>query len=133
MISDLFFYLELVLEQPSQVNIDNFSLSLSSQGQSVTITAIDDVHEWIWTKAYPTTTSIPADPLPKTLQKRGDPVRGWIHFPLPNISGPVLQTLSITLKVNCKHGTCYIGIDGSWTSPDAGIKGMMWNRKDQNT
>jgi hypothetical protein len=126
--TDVFFYVELVLEGPSRVSISNFSLAISDQGQSATNIAIDDIPEWQWIRGGNFRDLVDCMPLPNDLPTRGHPVRGWVHFKLPTLSDMLIRVSLFTLNVNCEHGTCYRGIDGAHLSPDEQVKGMMWKR-----
>jgi hypothetical protein len=125
--TDLFVFLELVLEVPSEVSITTFSLDIFDRGQSTTITSSDDIAEWTWVRDGNLKNGITrCTPMVKTLTTRGDPVRGWLRFPITALPNSTLQQSQLTLKVNCEHGTCYFGIDPSATRPDPKVKGLMW-------
>ena len=127
--TDLFFYLELVLGEPSQVSIQSFTLDFSDQGQSVTTVALEDVYEWQWIRGGNFRNgNVCCEPLVKELTRRGDPLRGWIHFPMPELSNDSLRRSLLTLNVNCIHGTCYSGIDPAFIQVDPDVKGHMWKK-----
>lgn len=125
-VTDLFFYLELVLAEPSQLSIESFSLDIFDQGQSTAITDIDDLADWEWVrKEAGLPVRVHCEPITKNLTRRGDPVRGWIHFPIPNLSESVVQRLGLTINVNCKTGTCYTQLEAAYTRSDPDVKGVM--------
>ncbi|HET9306983.1 MAG TPA: hypothetical protein VFO46_13225 [Candidatus Sulfotelmatobacter sp.] len=127
--TDLFVYVELVLGEPSHVLIESFSLDISDQGECTTTNALEDVREWQWIRKGTLKDGIvDCEPLAKELAKRGDPVRGWIHFPMPCVPDRVLQRSLLTLNVNCAHGTCYFGIDAARMQHDLDVKGLIWRR-----
>ncbi|MGA7765841.1 MAG: hypothetical protein WCA27_06410 [Candidatus Sulfotelmatobacter sp.] len=127
--TDMFLYVELVLEEPSQVAINSFTLDVSDQGQCIPLNATDDVREWQWIRGGNFKNGVvDVEPLIKELTQRGDPVRGWIHFPMPGLSKALLQGSVLTLKINCEHGTCYFGIDSARIKIDPSVKGLMWKR-----
>ena len=134
-LTDLFFNVRLVLEQPIEVAIQNFTLTIFDEAQSVTLTAIHDVPHWVVVKKKrpsfrPTDFfHVPCDPLPNELKRRGDPVQGWIHFPCDSLVESFVQRRSLTLKVNCAHGTCYFNLDGSTIKPDPDVKGEVWKAR----
>ena len=127
--TDLFLYVELVLGEPSHVLIENFSLDISDQGQSLTTIAMSDVQEWQWVRKGSFKDGVvDCEPIAKNLRKRGDPVRGWIHFQMPSLSDAIVKRSLLTLQVNCEHGTCYYVIDGARMQVDPEVKGHMWKR-----
>jgi hypothetical protein len=128
-ISDLFFYVELVLGEPSHVLIENFSLDISDQGHSLTTIAMNDIQEWQWIRKGSFEDGVvDCEALAKDLPKRGDPVRGWIHFQLPSLSDAIMKRSILTLQVNCEHGTCYFRVDGTLIQLDPDVKGRMRKR-----
>jgi hypothetical protein len=128
--TDLFFYVELVLERPRQVSVENFSVSISDQGQSVASSAVEDVMDWQWIRRGTFADGIvDCEPLRKELSKRGDPVRGWIHFPMPKDTPEIIDSSSLTLNISCTFGTCYTGVDPRRSlQTDPETKGLVWKR-----
>jgi hypothetical protein len=80
-LTDLFFYLELVLKAPSQVSIQDFSLMIFNRTQSSTIVATDDVLDWeIMKKESEGRSHVRCVPLTRELTRRGDPNTGVDSF-----------------------------------------------------
>jgi hypothetical protein len=126
-IKDLFFNINLVLGTPSHVTIENFALTIFDAVQSVTVIAMDDMTDWeLVRKLESGIVHFDCVPLIKELQKRGDPIQGWIHFQLPGgMTEHILQTRGLTIKVNCTHGTCYYTINGAYVRVEPEVKGHM--------
>jgi hypothetical protein len=126
-ITDLFVYMVLVLEEPSEVSIQSFSLSVFTDAQSLAIAAAEDVLDWeiIKKEGDGRRSHVPCAPLVKELTRRGDPVQGWIHFPIPHWTESVFQKLGVTIKLNCAHGTCYFQLNGGYVHADPDRKGFM--------
>jgi hypothetical protein len=113
-LTDVFVYLELVLQSPSRVSILDCSLMLFSDYASTTIPACEDIPEWQLEKwdADNNLFHIRCEPLVKELKRRGDPVQGWIHFPLPSVAEGVMGSYGVKIELNCAHGTCYFNTTG---------------------
>jgi hypothetical protein len=124
-LTDLFFYVRLVLGEPSQVSVRDFSLEISNEATSRTVDEIDDVTEWSLVKPVGGFSRSPCVPLTKELSRRGDPVQGWVHFKIPSLSESAVGRSTLIFKVNCIYGTCYLYLPGSRTQPDADGKGVM--------
>jgi hypothetical protein len=124
-LTDLFFHVRLVLGEPSQVSVRNFTLEISNEATSTTFDEIDDVIEWSLVKPVGGFSRSPCVPLRKDLSKRGDPVQGCVHFRISNLSESVAQRCTLIFKVNCIHGTCYRYLPGSRVQPGAEGKGVM--------
>jgi hypothetical protein len=126
-LTDLFFYLDLVLGTPSQVSIRDFSLMIFNDAQSLEIVAVEDVLEWQLLKSVEDAlrSFVPCLPLTKELTRPGDSVQGWIHFPLPNVPERSIQMSGLKIKVNCQHGTCYHNLAGAYVISDPVAKGSM--------
>jgi hypothetical protein len=126
-LTDLFLHVGLVLAEPSQVRIENFSITISDNSESSTFVAADDVDDWEHIKHEPSGdhTHMRCAPLNKELTRRGDYVRGWLHFPLPSLPESFVQYRFVMLKVNCTHGTCYTQFEGAYVHPDPYTKGVM--------
>lgn len=127
-LTDLFLYVRLVLGEPSQVTIRDFSLTIFDESQSLSFTAIDDVGEWEVVKKREITGdifSVRCVPLAKQLTTRGDPVQGWIHFPVSNLVESFVYRRTLTLEVNSAHGTCYFNFAGTDALPDPDAKGTI--------
>ena len=119
-LTDLFVNLDLVLESPSHVCIRDFSLMIFNESNSKIIAAVEDIPGWRVEKwgRDDSLSYIPCVPLAKELTQRGDPVQGWIHFPLPGISERSIQDCGLKVKLNCEHGTCYYNLDVAYVQPD---------------
>jgi hypothetical protein len=124
-LTDLFFHVRLVLGEPSQVYIRDFTLQISNEATSLTANEIEDVPEWSLVKPVGIFSRFPCVPLSKELSRRGDPVQGWVHFKIPPSSESALQPCTLIFKVNCIYGTCYLNLRGNCVQPDADGKGMM--------
>jgi len=124
-LTDLFFNVRLVLGEPSQVSIQGFSLDISNEATSLTVNGIEDVTEWSLVKPVGGFSRSPCVPLTKEMSRRGDPVQGWVHFKIPNLSESAVERCTLIFKVNCVHGTCYLYLPGSRVRTDADGKGMM--------
>ncbi len=125
--TDLFFYLDLVLGSPNRVSILDFSLMIYNDTQSSTILAVDDVTDWQLVKSTEDAlrSFAPCAPLIKELTRPGDSVQGWIHFPLPGgVSERFIQSSGLKIKINCEHGTCYSNLAGAYVRVDPS-KGSM--------
>jgi hypothetical protein len=124
-LTDLFLNVRSVLGEPSHVSIRDFALEIFDQAKSLGFTSTDDVSEWELVRPVGTYSRFPCVPLVKELTRRGDPIQGWIHFRLPNLSESAVGKSALTLKVNCVHGTCYVQLSGAHVHPDADAKGVM--------
>jgi hypothetical protein len=126
-LTDLFFYLDLVLGTPNRVSILNFSLMIFNDTRSSAILALDDVLDWQLVKSTEDAlrSFAPCVPLVKELTRPGDSVQGWIHFPLPGgVSESSIQSSGLKINVNCEHGTCYYNLAGAYVRVDPS-KGSM--------
>lgn len=126
-LTDLFLYLELVLQSPSRVSILDFSLMVFSDSNSMTLPGSEDILDWRLEKwAVDNSLSFAAcAPLVKELARRGDPVQGWIHFPIPSLSEKIMRTAGLKVKLNCEHGTCYFRLDGGDIHPSGDKQCMV--------
>jgi hypothetical protein len=124
-LTELFFHVRLVLGEPSQVSIRDFTLQISNEATSLTANVIEDVTEWSLVKSVGRFSRFHCVPLSKELSRRGDPVQGWVHFRIPSVSESALQRCTLIFKVNCIHGTCYLYLNGDCVQPDADGKGIM--------
>jgi hypothetical protein len=117
-LTDLFVYLELVLESPSRVSISDFSLMVFSASASRTLPACEDIPEWELKKWDGNNLFVvQCSPLVKDLPQRGDPIQGWIHFPLPGIAEGSIDSYGWRVKINSAHGTCYYTLDSNYVHP----------------
>ena len=121
----LFFHVRLVLGEPSEVSILTFTLDISNEATSLTANEVEDIPEWSLVKPVGGFSRSPCVPLAKELSRRGDPVQGWVHFAIPNLSESAVERCTLIFKVNCVHGTCYMNLPGSLVTPDADSKGIM--------
>jgi hypothetical protein len=126
-VTDLFVHVVLTLKDPSEVLIGDFSITAQNGTDYINAVAIDDVSEWEVMKENPDGGYFHTSctPMPKHLKRRGDPVAGWIHFPLENVRESWLMQSKLWLKVNSVHGTCLKEVLGSHAFPDPGTKGVM--------
>ncbi len=128
-ITDLFVSLELILESPSQVLIQNFSLDMFDGAQSTTVIGEEDLSQWQYMRRIENGAlnheRVQCVPLVKELNQRGNPVRGWIHFPIPNLEESYLRRCMLIIKINGLHGTCYYKRHGSETVGSDGSGFML--------
>jgi hypothetical protein len=133
-ITDLFFYLRVVLTEPSMVSIRDCSLTIIDQSQSQRFIAIDDADNWEVMKSDSTTggySHVHCVPLLKELANRGEPVHGWIHISLPGIAVSFVQHRTLTIEINGLHGTCYSNLPGAMVHSDPDVKGVMRKISDE--
>lgn len=130
-ITDLFFNVSLILEKPSEVVVRDFSLEIFNQATSLTSHAVDDVDSWELVQMSGSYTRTPCVPLTKELNRRGDPVQGWVHFRLDNLRESAVELCTLRFKANCVHGTCYYNVSGVNVHPDANAKGTMRRKHKQ--
>ena len=126
-LTDLFFCIRLVLSEPNRVSVRDFSLTIFDGSVAETYTAVEDVGEWDLIKKEPNGRRyrVCCVPLIKELTRRGDPVQGWIHIPIPNLPESFVQRRALTIKVNCTYGTCYANVQGAYVRSDPDVKGHM--------
>jgi hypothetical protein len=131
-VTDLFVHVILTLKAPAEVLIRDFSITAMQGTEYMNAIASDDVVEWEVMKENPAGGyfHIPCVPVPKNLRQRGDPVEGWIHFPLSNLSESWLLKTMLWIKVNSAYGTCLKEAQGSRAFPDPTAKGVMRKRSE---
>ncbi len=126
-LTDLFVHVILTLNAPSEVLVRGFSMTAQKGTDYMNATAIDDLAQWELVRqgsdGMPFRTT--CAPLPKRLTQRGDPVVGWVHYPLKNVRESDIFNSMLWLKVNTAHGTCLIEAKGSLAFPHAKTKGVM--------
>lgn len=127
-LTDLFFNVHLILADPREVFVRDFSLEIFNEARSVKFTAMDDITEWDLVKPAGKFSRFACTPLVKTLTTRGDPVQGWVHFNVGDLKQSAVVACTLRFKVNGTHGTCYTDVVGGYTMPDADLKGIMMKR-----
>ncbi len=106
-VSDVFFCIGVVLENPSQVSIDTFSLDIYDAARWQSFLSVDDVSNWeIEQIKDGKPFSVRCIALPKALMRRGDPVQGWLHFRLPDIPSTLIRESGLRIKIDCAQGSC---------------------------
>lgn len=128
-VTDLFLNMTLVLGEPSSLSIQHFSLCLFDGTQTIEIGDTQDIEKWeLVKKINGGLHRYICYALARELTRRGDPVQGWVHFPIPGMAESFLQRCMFRFEVNGRHGTCYFTFDGSYVHPDPDIKGKMRKR-----
>jgi len=127
-LTDLFFNVYLILADPSEATVQNFSLELFNTAQSLTLPATEDISEWELVLPVGSYTRSVCNALTKHLTQRGDPTQGWVHFQLPQLKESAVTRCILRLKINCAHGTCYTNVPGTDAYPDANAKGIMMRK-----
>jgi hypothetical protein len=126
-VTDLFAHIILTLRAPSEVVIKDFSITAQRGTEYINAVAIDDTTEWEVMKENPDGGYFHnrCSPIAKHLRQRGDPVAGWVHFPLENVRESWLLKSMLWVKANSLHGTCLMEAQGSHAFPDPKTKGVM--------
>lgn len=127
-ITDIFLNVRLVLTSPSEVSIQDFSLTMLDGGRATeaTFPAAEDMTEWeLIKKLDGNPLHVACVPMTKTLTRRGDPIHGWIHFPISGLTEQSVANSTLTLEVNCTFGTCYTNLGGTFLHSDPDVKGTM--------
>lgn len=126
-LTDLFVNLELELKSPSHVSILEYSLTLEHDAQSFVSTAVEDIDQWELEKRRRVNNEsfhLSCIPIVRKLTVRGDPVRGWIHFTLPNVTEGFLASCTLLIKIKCIYGTCWYRFQTN-ALPDPQGRGVM--------
>jgi hypothetical protein len=126
-VTDLFVYLTLTLKAPSEVTVRDFSMTAVQGTASMYASALDDLTNWEVMRSDSDLgyVHIPCAPIAKNLRQRGDPVEGWIHFPLNKVRESDLMHSLLRVKVNCALGTCLQEVNGGRAFPNPKGKGVM--------
>jgi hypothetical protein len=125
-LTDLFIYMRLVLGEPARVSIRDFTIDISDASHSREIMAKEDVEQWEVMKSADSGYShTRCTSLSKELTRRGDPVEGWIHFPIPNLTESLVQSSRLTVNINGLYGTCYFQLQGAFVRSDVDINGVV--------
>lgn len=124
-LTDLFLHIRLILQEPSEVVIRDFTLEISDKAKSLIVDEIEDLSQWALVQSVGSYTRTRCIPLTKELPRRGDPVQGWVHLKIPDLSESAVMQCALIFKVNCIHGTCYFNLQGNCIFPDAKHKGTM--------
>jgi len=125
-LTDLFINLRVVLGEPSEVSIKNFTLGIFDESRSMEFISVDDVGDWeVMKETEDGYARLSCVALAKELAVRGDPVQGWKHFPIWGITESFVQSRTLAVEINCTHGTCYSNFQGAHVFSDPRIKGVM--------
>jgi hypothetical protein len=124
-LTDLFLHVRLILAEPSYISIQDFTLQISNETTSLTANEVGDVNNWEVVQPVGSYTRSVCTPLTKELTRRGDPVQGWVHLKIPDLSESAVMRCTLIFKVNCVHGTCYSNLPGNCAFPDVERNGTM--------